>query len=47
MKNFIKKWLEKLEAANRENFGSGPLDCCKLGRESKKTYQIKEFDKSR
>lgn len=36
MKNIIKKWLEKLGAANKETFGSEPLDCCKLGRESSK-----------
>lgn len=34
MKKLIKGWLEKLEKANKENFGSGPLDCCEL---SKKT----------
>lgn len=28
----IKRWLEKLENANKETFGSEPLDCCKIGR---------------
>lgn len=41
MKNFIKKWLEKLEAANKENFGSQPLDCCTVGRDKKKTKPVK------
>ncbi len=36
MKKLIKNWLEKLEKANQESFGSGPLDCCELGENSKK-----------
>ncbi|MBU5313495.1 hypothetical protein KQI38_15845 [Tissierella carlieri] len=45
MKKLIKKWLKKLEEANKESFGSEPLDCCKLGKKantvqtSKKTSQ--------
>ncbi len=45
MKKLIKKWLNKLEEANKESFGSGPLDCCELGKKtntvqtSKKTSQ--------
>lgn len=37
MKKMIKNWLEKLAAANKESFGSGPLDCCELGRNSNKS----------
>ncbi len=33
--NFIKKWLKKLEEANKSSFGSEPLDCCTVGREKK------------
>ena len=36
MKNIIKKWLDKLATANKENFGSEPLDCCKVGRKDDK-----------
>lgn len=36
MKNIIKKWLDKLAAANKESFGSEPLDCCKVGRKDDK-----------
>lgn len=32
MKKMIKNWLKKLEAANKESFGSGRLDCCELNR---------------
>lgn len=35
MKDFIKRWLEKLEKANKDNFGDKPLDCCSLGRDQK------------
>ena len=35
MKNMIKKWLEKLGEANKETFGSEPLDCCTVGRDKK------------
>lgn len=35
MKKLIKNWLKKLEEANKESFGSGPLDCCQLGKNSK------------
>ncbi len=32
MKRIIKRWLERLEEANKDSFGSEPLDCCKIGR---------------
>lgn len=35
MKNIIKDWLKRLEASNKESFGTGRLDCCELGREKK------------
>jgi hypothetical protein len=41
MKNFIKKWLERLETANQDNFGSKPLDCCTVGRDKKSNKEIK------
>lgn len=34
MKKLISQWLKKLEAANKENFGSKPLDCCGLSKDS-------------
>ena len=37
MGNIIKRWLERLENANKENFGSQPLDCCTVGRDKKTT----------
>lgn len=37
MKKLIKKWLEKMAQANKESFGTGPLDCCELGRKSNNT----------
>lgn len=43
MKKLIKKWLKKLEEANKESFGSEPLDCCQL---SKKTNTVKTNKKS-
>lgn len=30
MKDWIKRFLEKLEKANKESFGNKQLDCCKL-----------------
>jgi hypothetical protein len=42
MKKLIKRWLEKLEKANQESFGSGPLDCCEL---SKKTNAVQTSKK--
>lgn len=36
MKKLIKKWLEKLAENNKESFGSGPLDCCQLGKKPNK-----------
>ncbi|WP_353097132.1 LDCC motif putative metal-binding protein [Tissierella praeacuta] len=45
MKKLIRKWLNKLEEANKESFGSESLDCCHLGKKtntvqaSKKTSQ--------
>ncbi|HZJ83303.1 MAG TPA: LDCC motif putative metal-binding protein [Clostridia bacterium] len=33
MIEWIKKFLEKLAAANKQEFGNGRLDCCELGRE--------------
>ena len=41
MKNFFKRWLEKLEATNKESFGSEPLDCCTVGREKKTSKSVK------
>ncbi|MDD2447040.1 MAG: LDCC motif putative metal-binding protein [Tissierellia bacterium] len=41
MKNLIKRWLEKLEKANKDNFGQEPLDCCSLGREKNKAKPMK------
>lgn len=40
MKNIIKRWLERLEASNKESFGTGRLDCCDLGRDKKVTKPI-------
>lgn len=37
MGNIIKNWLKKLESANKETFGSEPLDCCTVGRDKKVT----------
>lgn len=36
MKNIIKRWLERLAAANKESFGTERLDCCKVGRKDEK-----------
>lgn len=38
----LKRWLERLENANKESFGSEPLDCCKLGKNTpqKKTVRM-------
>jgi len=41
MKKLIKSWLEKLEKANKENFGSGPLDCCELSKKTNETQANK------
>lgn len=41
MKNFIKRWLERLEKANKDNFGNEPLDCCTVGREKKSSNTMK------
>jgi hypothetical protein len=41
MKKIIKRWLEKLETANKENFGSEPLDCCTVGRNKNNSKTIK------
>lgn len=41
MKNFIKEWLKRLESANKDNFGSEPLDCCTVGRDKKTNKEIK------
>ena len=41
MKNMIKKWLERLENANKESFGSEPLDCCKLGRNTSQKKAVR------
>lgn len=41
MKNFIKRWLKKLEATNKESFGSEPLDCCRVGRDKKPSKSVK------
>ncbi|NLL82385.1 MAG: hypothetical protein GX231_08780 [Tissierellia bacterium] len=41
MKNFIKRWLERLEKTNKENFGKEPLDCCSLGRQNNKSKAMK------
>jgi hypothetical protein len=27
------RWLERLSKENKRQFGEGPLDCCKTGRE--------------
>lgn len=35
MANIIKNWLKKLENANKNTFGSEPLDCCTVGRDKK------------
>lgn len=40
MKKIIKSWLKKLEASNKENFGSKPLDCCTIGRDTKATKAV-------
>lgn len=45
MANIIKKWLEKLESANKESFGTQPLDCCTVGRDKKVTKPIKITNK--
>lgn len=42
MKNKIKKWLDKLAKANEDNFGSEPLDCCKVGRDKKDIIKTKK-----
>lgn len=42
MKNIIKRWLDKLAAANKESFGSEPLDCCKLGKTDNKVVMNKK-----
>lgn len=39
--NFIKKWLERLENANKNSFGSKPLDCCTIGRDKKSNKPMK------
>lgn len=45
MKNFIKGWLEKLEDANKQSFGSEPLDCCTIGRDKKGANTTKATNK--
>ena len=42
MKDKIKKWLDKLATANKETFGTEPLDCCKVGREVKQINKTKK-----
>lgn len=32
MKNWIKRFLERLAKANNESFGTGRMDCCKLNK---------------
>jgi len=46
MKKIIKKWLEKLEKANKESFGSGPLDCCELAHKAGPVNTNKKTSKS-
>lgn len=46
MKKFIKNWLEKLEKANKESFGSGPLDCCELSKKANEEQTSKNKTKS-
>lgn len=46
MKNIIKRWLEKLETANKENFGSERLDCCTVGKENKVAKSINTTKKN-
>ena len=36
MKNIIKRWLDKLAAANKETFGTERLDCCTVGKKDDK-----------
>ncbi len=45
MRNIIKKWLERLENANKETFGSQPLDCCTVGRDKKVVKSINKSNK--
>ena len=35
IRNTIKRWLERLGEANREQFGDSPPDCCDLNRPKK------------
>lgn len=41
MKNIFKSWLKRLEATNKESFGSEPLDCCKVGRDKNTSKSVK------
>ncbi len=41
MKNIIRRWFEKLEAANKASFGSQPLDCCTVGKDKKNVKPMK------
>lgn len=42
MLKWFKKFLEKLEKANKENFGSGKLDCCDLSKQLKNNNTKKQ-----
>lgn len=35
MKNWFKKFIKKLEEANKESFGNERLDCCAVNKKSK------------
>ncbi|WP_252187771.1 LDCC motif putative metal-binding protein [Anaeromonas frigoriresistens] len=38
MKKWFKKFLEKLADTNKENFGSGRMDCCEVNQQSNGSY---------
>lgn len=42
MKKLFEKFLKKLEKANKENLGSGKLDCCDLNKKGNKSHTKKQ-----
>lgn len=42
MKNWLKKFIDKLAKANEESFGDKPLDCCSLNKENNSNNQKKQ-----
>ncbi|MCD1147665.1 hypothetical protein LQU94_06015 [Peptoniphilus sp. KCTC 25270] len=37
LKDKYENFIEKISKANKDSFGSGPLDCCELNKDKKKS----------